>query len=96
MLLPGTSGTVRNNRTGETLNFNIGADQRTCNFKIPNLQNGDQLTLEFQDAAGNTGKAFAFEYSAESKDGKKQTNVLNAQLDAFTADPLSAFSSTRE
>lgn len=87
-LEPGTSGTVRNNRTGAAVSFSLAADQRVSTFKLADLQNGDKVVVEYQDAAGNAGKPLDFEYSARAKDGKKTMNPLLAQIDAMVGDPL--------
>lgn len=87
-LEPGANGNIRNNRTGATTNFALGDTQRTVFVKVPNLENGDKLVIEYQDSNGNAGKPLDFEYSSKAKDGKKVMNPLMTQISAMVDDPL--------
>lgn len=85
---PGARGTIRNNRTGNQVSFQLADNQRTLAVKVPGLENGDKLVIEYRDANGNAGKPLDFEYSAKAKDGKRVMNPLLAQIGAMVDDPL--------
>jgi hypothetical protein len=88
---PGSTLSITNNsaKTQTPVALQLGAADRAGSVRIPSLNDGDKVIIEFRDASGVAGKPMSFEYSSKTADGKKAGNSpLNAMLAAMTSDSL--------
>jgi hypothetical protein len=88
---PGSALSITNNsaKTQTPVALQLGAADRAGSVRIPSLNDGDKVIIEFRDASGVAGKPMSFEYSSKTADGKKAANSpLNAMLAAMIGDPL--------
>lgn len=77
---PGVQFSLQNSRTGDNFAGSVAVDSRLAVVALNNVQDGDPMILTFRDAAGNQGKPYALEYSADCKDGKAGYNPLSIRF----------------
>lgn len=70
-LEPGVSITVHNSRTAERVNGGVGDNARTATLILADVKHGDPLIVEFADAHGVAGDAYAFQYNEDPKSNGK-------------------------